>query len=219
MSESTSSSSAAASSGRETRKIVVISIVGAACLFLAGRYMLMVQPAAEREITAACNGLRPSPTNAAFPSLPTPEPVNFSAQNHKGEIVELADMRGQVLFVNFWATWCNVCKSEKPGLERMAKELESEYSDFKVLTMASDPGWEPIRERYPDGSPLNILLDPPASEDDTLGAIAKSFGIKAVPESFLIDREGRIRHYFINKRDWDSTIAETCLRSVIEEST
>ncbi len=203
---------------RETRKIVAVTIVGAACLFLAGQYIFMVQPAAEREVRAACNGLRPSATNPAFASLPTPEPVNFSAQNHKGEMVELADMRGQVVFVNFWATWCNVCKSEKPGLERMASELEAEYSDFKVVTLASDPDWAPIRERYPEGSQLNILLDPPASEDDTLGTIAKSFGIKAVPESFVIDRQGRIRHYFINKRDWDSTIAETCLRSVIEEN-
>jgi hypothetical protein len=39
-----------------------------------------------------------------------------------------------------------------------------------------------------------------------------------VPESFVVDREGKVRYYFINKRDWDSGISETCLRSVVEEA-
>ncbi|WP_428267467.1 TlpA family protein disulfide reductase [Haliangium sp.] len=202
----------------ETRKIVAICLVAATCLFLGIQYALLVQPAAAREIQAACTGLRPSATNPAFDRLPTQTPVDFTVQNHAGEQVKLSDYRGQVVFVNFWATWCNVCKAEKPGLERMALELEAEYDDFHVLTLASDPSWGPIRERYPDGSPLSIMLDPPAG-DDTLGAVAKRFGIKAVPESFVIDRDGTIRYYFINKRDWDSNIAETCLRAVIEGET
>jgi hypothetical protein len=61
-----------------------------------------------------------------------------------------------------------------------------------------------------------VFLDPPA-DGDNIGKIAASWGIKAVPESFLIDRRGYIRAYFVNKRDWQSPVAETCLRSVIDE--
>jgi len=61
-----------------------------------------------------------------------------------------------------------------------------------------------------------VFLDPPAG-DDNIGQIAASWGIKAVPESALIDRKGNIRAYFVNKRDWTSDVAETCLRSVIDE--
>jgi peroxiredoxin len=199
----------------QTRKLVAITIVGAACLLLAVQYVRLVPPAAAREIQAACTGLRPSAVNPAFGSLPTQGPVDFTAQDHNGNMVKLSDYRGKVVFVNFWATWCNVCKAEKPGLERMSSELQS--NDFVVLSLASDPSWDLIREHFPDGSPLNILLDPPL-DDDTLGEIAKSFGIKAVPESFVIDREGRIRRYFINKRDWDSGIARTCLKALVQES-
>jgi thiol-disulfide isomerase/thioredoxin len=201
----------------ETRKIIAITLIGAACLFLGIRYAFLVQPAAAREIRAACNGLRPSPTNPMLGTVPTAAPVDFTAQDHQGKMVKLSEHRGQVVFVNFWASWCNVCKSEKPGLEQMAQELQSEYGDFKVLSLASDASWEPVRESLPQGSSFQVLLDPPAG-DENLGTIAKSFGLKAVPESFVVDRDGRIRYYFINKRDWDSGVAETCIRSVLEEA-
>ena len=208
---------AAPSSKVETRKIIAITIIGAACFFLGIRYAFLVQPAAAREIRAACNGLRPSFTNPELGVVPTGAPVDFTAQDHEGKMVKLSDYRGQVVFVNFWASWCNVCKSEKPGLERMTSELQRDYPDFKVLSLASDTSWDPVRERLPQGSAFQVLLDPPTG-DENLGTIAKSFGLKAVPESFVVDREGKIRYYFINKRDWDSTISETCLRSVVEEA-
>ena len=64
--------------------------------------------------------------------------------------------------------------------------------------------------------PFKVFLDPP-DDDGNIGAIAKAWGIKAVPETALIDRDGNIRAYFVNKRDWSSGVAQTCLRSVLEE--
>jgi hypothetical protein len=72
------------------------------------------------------------------------------------------------------------------------------------------------KRALPDGVPFDVLLDQP-SGDDNIGKIAASWGIKAVPESALIDKQGNIRHYFVNKRDWQMPVAETCLRSVIDE--
>jgi thiol-disulfide isomerase/thioredoxin len=198
----------------QTRQVIAAVIVGAACLLIAIQYARLITPAAAREIQAACNGLRPSPDNPIFGDLPSSQPVDFTAQNYKGESVSLSDYRGKVVFVNFWATWCGVCKAEKPGLEDMVSELEGD--DFVVLTLASDPQWQNIQDYFPKGSPLTVLLDPP-SGDENLGTIAKSFGITAVPESCVFDRQGRIRYYFINKRDWDSGVAQTCMRALIDE--
>lgn len=206
---------AAASSKVESRKIIAITTIGAVCLFLGIRYAFLVQPAAAREIRAACSGLRPSATNPLLGAVPTGGPVDFTAQDHDGKMVKLSDYRGKVVFVNFWASWCNVCKSEKPGLEQMAAELQAEYEDFRVVSLASDSKWEPVQESLRQGSSFQVLLDPPQG-DENLGTIAKSFGLKAVPESFVVDRDGRVRYYFINKRDWDSDVAETCIRSVLE---
>jgi thiol-disulfide isomerase/thioredoxin len=174
-----------------------------------------------------------------FP-LPAPD---FTALDHNGKSVHLSDFRGKIVLLNFWASWCHVCHDEKPSIRDMSEDLGSD--DFVVLALASDRRWSDAllavvdalvpgiqlptgndvpmsqvlgiyQQALPDGVPFQVALDPPA-DDSNIGQIASSWGIKAVPESALIDREGNIRAYFVNKRDWDSSVAETCLRSLIDE--
>ena len=138
------------------------------------------------------------------------------------------------------ASWCGVCKTEKPALNAMAGEMASD--DFVVVALASDHSWADaltavlealvpqavpegkptmekvsaaFRQALPHGAPFKVWLDPPPG-DENIGKITASWGIKAVPESALIDRRGNIRAYFVNKRDWQTPVAQTCLRSVID---
>jgi thiol-disulfide isomerase/thioredoxin len=69
----------------------------------------------------------------------------------------------------------------------------------------------------PNGTPFKVMLDDPSAGVGSIGKIAHSWGVEQVPDSFLVDRMGRIRYYFSNKRDWGSSIAETCIKSVIDE--
>ncbi len=233
----------------DTRVVVVGGSVALLGLAVLAFFLWMVPNAAAREAKAACTGLRtsaPNPalcpngqTNCQYP-LPAPD---FTAYDHNGKPVHLSDFRGKVVLLNFWASWCGVCKTEKPQLEAMSGDLASD--DFVVIALASDRSWSDVllaivdalvptvkvpegkdvpltvaldayRKALPKGVPFQVFLDPPQG-DDNIGAIAASWGIKAVPESALIDRKGNIRQYFINKRDWQSPVAETCLRSVIDE--
>lgn len=193
-------------------------------MLLAAQFLALLEPAAAREVQAACQGLRPAATNSALgeiptqpddPPLPAPE---FTAQTPSGEQVSLSDYRGEVVMLNFWASWCEVCRSEKPALEALQEDLGPE--GLRVVSIASDNDWENVQEALegslPDGTPLDVLLDPPV-EGDNLGRIANTYGIGAVPETFLIDREGTIRQYFINKRNWNSSVAKTCIRAFLEE--
>lgn len=202
---------------RSKRQMVATVIVGAACLLIAVQYVRMIEPAAAREIKQACTGLRPAAQNTTLGEIAKAGPVDFTAQNHDGTMVNLSDYRGKVVVVNFWATWCGVCEAEKPGLERMAASMQGD--DLEVITLASNATWDEVREysanKFPTGTSFDVLLDPPKG-DDNLGTIARQFGLSAVPESFVVDREGNIRYYFINKRDWDSDVAKTCIRGVIE---
>jgi thiol-disulfide isomerase/thioredoxin len=208
-------------------------------------FLWMVPNAAAREAKAACTGLRttgPALCDGKPCPLPMPAP-NFTAYDHAGNPVDFKQKyKGKVVLLNFWASWCGVCKTEKPKLSHMADDIAG--GDFTVVTLASDRTWTDVllaiveslapatkipsgelsldqaKEIYgravPGGLPFDVLLDMPQG-DDNIGQIASAWGIKAVPESALIDRDGNIRAYFVNKRDWDSPVAKTCLRSVIDE--
>jgi len=207
-------------------------------------FLWMVPNAAAREAKAACAGMR-STGPALCGGEPCPLPMqapDFTAADNNGNPVKLSQFRGKVVLLNFWASWCGVCKTEKPRLAAVAEELGGD--EITVIALASDRAWSDVllslvdglspRTKLPDGDvpmadalniykralpsgvPFKVFLDPPSGEGN-IGAIASSWGIKAVPESALIDRNGVIRAYFANKRDWESPVAETCLRSVIDE--
>lgn len=208
-----------------TRRLVFIALAASVTALLAVQYVRLLQPAQAREVRAACNGLRPAPQNPQF-HCPTPDDPKalcpfptpakeFTAPNYKGEPVTLSQYRGKVVLVNFWASWCKVCASEKPSLEALQNDFSSD--EFIVLALASDTEWSKVRAALPKGTPLHVLLDPPPDEDSNLGQIAKAWGLTAVPESFIVDKNGIVRHYLINKRDWDSDIAKTCVRSILDE--
>jgi thiol-disulfide isomerase/thioredoxin len=213
-------------------------------LAIAAAFLWMVPNAAAREEKAACRGMRgdlplqKAICNGRPCSLPAPAP-DFTALDHEGKPVRLSDFRGKVVLLNFWASWCGVCKTEKPALAKMAAGIDRD--DFVVLALASDRDWSDVllslvdslasrpkanheiklpealsiyKDKLPNGVPFKVFLDPP-NDDGNIGAIAKSWGIKAVPETALIDRDGNIRAYFVNKRDWSSGVAQTCLRSVL----
>lgn len=241
-----------------------VALVGLAVL---AAFLWMVPNAAHREVVHACEGLRPvqpnpdaqcqqgdeqcerSKTLAEFlckPGQPCKFPMpapDFTAYDYRGKAVHLSDFRGKVVLLNFWASWCGVCKSEKPQLNAMAGDLSGD--DFAVVALASDRSWSDVllaivdaltpnvkmpdgqdvpisqalatyQQALPDGVPFHVYLDKPAG-DANIGQIAASWGIHAVPDSALIDRHGVIRAYFVNKRDWQSDVAETCLRSLIDE--
>ncbi len=196
-----------------TKKFTLLAAAAAATLVLGVSYLRLLQPAHAREIQAACRGLMPSPSKA-LGQLPRAA-IDFTAQDHTGKPVKLSDFRGKVVLVNFWASWCETCDKEKATMERLQRSFDRD--DLVVLKIASDRDWNKVRSRFPNGTPLTVLVDPPAEEGET-GPITRSYGVTKVPESFVVDRDGAVRYYFVNKRDWSSDVVSTCLRSVIHES-
>ena len=230
-----------------------VALVGVVVL---GLFLWMVPSAAARESVAACRGVHGFGESAEKPrfgqndplcpskapcSLPLMAP-DFTAFDHNGKEVKLSELRGKVVLLNFWGSWCGVCKTEKPALQAMAAEMGND--DFVVLALASDRSWTDIllslthslnpsaampegkasmkealdtyNKALPNGTAFKVWLDPP-SGDGSIGAVAQKWGVDAVPDSVLIDRKGMIQAYFVNKRDWESPVAQTCLRSVIDK--
>jgi peroxiredoxin len=102
-----------------------------------------------------------------------------------GRTHSLEELRGQVVLVNFWASWCAPCRVEMPELDLAAREYGA--AGFQVLAVNVQDGADAVRrfgEELKLQSPL--LLDP-------TGDVAKSYKVAGLPTSFLVDRDGMIR--------------------------
>ena len=111
--------------------------------------------------------------------------ILFSGKDlHSGQQISLVDYRGKVVLVDFWASWCPPCLVSLPAYEQMRREIDSD--EFEIIAINVDEDTE-------DG--LMFLQDHPVSYPviaDPKGAIGIPYGIRSLPRSFLLDREGRI---------------------------
>jgi peroxiredoxin len=98
-----------------------------------------------------------------------------------GRRFDLAQLRGEPVLVHFWATWCPVCRLQEGTLSAIAR-------DHRVVTVALQSGGAEALRRHMQAESLDfpVLVDPQ-------GAVARRWGIRGVPTSFLIDGAGRIR--------------------------
>jgi peroxiredoxin len=194
-------------------KVSAMVIAAAIAVLLGVQFLWLVKPAAAREVQAACRGLQPAPRSKTIRHIPSAAP-EFTVTDRQGNKVKLSDFKGKTVLVNFGASWCTTCQSEKPSLEQLNHIMGD---DLVILSLSSDSGWDTINKKYPGGLDLDLLLDQTGEDEGEIGPVAKAWGIQAVPESFVVDRRGQITHYFINKRDWDSDVAVTCLRGLVDE--
>jgi cytochrome c-type biogenesis protein len=108
-----------------------------------------------------------------------------------GKPLKLSDMRGQVVLLNFWATWCVPCRSEIPGLNEMQRDLASR--GFKVLGVSTSDSADLVREYQKD-----VRQDYTVALGDD--GVANKYAVGVLPTTFVIDRQGRVRHKIIGEK-------------------
>ncbi|OGA59840.1 MAG: hypothetical protein A3F77_04030 [Betaproteobacteria bacterium RIFCSPLOWO2_12_FULL_67_28] len=109
-----------------------------------------------------------------------------------------------MVLVNFWATWCEPCRDEMPGIERLRRSLEGRPFAVLAVNLAEPPSRiRAFLEKMPLGFP--VLLD-----RDT--AAAKAWKARILPASFLIGADGRIRYSTVGELDWSQ---DTVRRAVV----
>ncbi len=130
----------------------------------------------------------------------------FVAHDMEGRPVSLEELRGQVVLLNIWATWCAPCREEMPSLQRLHERLGGR--GLRVVAVSVD-GASAVERAAGDpqklvgdfaremGLNFSLWLDPS-------GAIQGSYRTTGVPESFLIDREGTIVKKVLGAIEWDS---------------
>jgi thiol-disulfide isomerase/thioredoxin len=177
---------------------------------------------------AACRRESPLPPEAASFGIDAARgeeapAIELTAQD--GSRFSLASLRGQVVFVNFWATWCPPCREEMPTMMALGRELQSKYPNgFKMLAVSLDDGWDPIGSFFrgaPYGgsaTPLKVLLDRPDQATTAAYYCAARGGCPGefkVPESYIIDRKGRLVAYVVGPRDWSDPRARAYIEQLL----
>jgi len=120
---------------------------------------------------------------------------DFAVPDLQGQAIRLSGLRGQVVLLNLWATWCPPCRDEMPSMERLWQQLRPQ--GFVLLAVSEDEKGAAVVEPFVRqlGLTFPVLLDPE-------GQVGRSYGVWGYPESFLIDREGRVVERVIGPRDW-----------------
>ncbi len=118
-----------------------------------------------------------------------------------GKAAHLSDLRGKVVVLNFWGTWCPPCKDELPALNRLQKYIASRNG--VILGVAADED-SAAYERFlrEEGVAFPTYRDP--ATKDNRSPIAVSYGTSMVPETYIIDRKGRIARKVVGPQQWDS---------------
>jgi cytochrome c biogenesis protein CcmG/thiol:disulfide interchange protein DsbE len=130
---------------------------------------------------------------------------DFTLPDLKGGQVSLKDFRGRVVVLNFWATWCPPCVEEMPSLVRFARQMEPE--GVTVVGVSVDYDENALRqfvEKY--GVPFPVALD-------TQQRVPARYGTFKYPETYIIDKEGRIAEKLIGAVDWQDPRAISRVRN------
>jgi peroxiredoxin len=130
----------------------------------------------------------------------------FTLERLDGKVVTLADMQGQVVVINLWASWCPPCREEMPTLERVYRELKGEGVELlAVNTSYQDSLAEATAfvKRY--GLTFPILVD-------ARGEVARRYQLRALPSTFFVNADGVIRKVIIG-----GPMSEATIRTSIEE--
>lgn len=127
-----------------------------------------------------------------------------------GRTVDLGRLRGQVVLVNFWATWCEPCTAEMPSLQRLQDKLAGR--PFAVLAVNYGEMAPKVRRFLKGrGLALHALLDPDMRA-------AERWNAAGLPMSFLIDARGRARYWVYGERDWSEGESFATVQKLVAEA-
>ena len=144
--------------------------------------------------------LRPYPGERQAPALELP--------TLDGKQVDLKDLRGKVVLVNFWATWCPPCVEEIPSLQRLYARTRAQGLEILAVDVGED---EATMRAFLADKPIDfpVLMD-------TEGSALKRWGVHAFPTTLILDRQHRIRYAVFGAFAWDSEEVLTALKPLLK---
>ncbi|TAN43163.1 MAG: TlpA family protein disulfide reductase [Nitrospirae bacterium] len=147
-------------------------------------------------------GRKKTAEGIAAPALLLAEPLT-------GRAIPASEFSGKVLFVNFWASWCQPCKEEMPSLEALYREM-AHTADFRIVTILyKDSPSSALEYMKSQGFSFPVYVD----QD---GGSAKKFGVTGVPETYIVDKNGVLVKKIIGGFDWNAPEVKSFIQSLLK---
>jgi peroxiredoxin len=119
---------------------------------------------------------------------------DFTLRDVNGKTVSLSSLKGKVILLNFWATWCPPCKAEMPSMNKLYNEIKSK--GFEIVAVSTDNALSPIKEFLVISRvDFTVLFDEKK-------AVSRQYKVFSMPTTFLIDRSGFIVEKYFGEYDW-----------------
>ena len=136
----------------------------------------------------------------------------FEGKNLAGDVIRLEDLKGKLVFLNFWATWCPPCVLEMPAMERLNRKMSGQpFAMLAVNQAESRERIEGFLAQRKFKFSYQLLLD-------LKGEIGAYYAVDRLPITYLIDPRGRVTHRAVGPREWDSEEAVAFLETLMEET-
>lgn len=133
---------------------------------------------------------------------------DFKLWTLQGKAVALSDYRGSVVFVNFWATWCGPCKVEMPAMESLYRDFRQK--GLEILAVSTDSQGAAVTRPFQESMGLSFPI-----LHDSDYRIGRLYGARTLPMTFLVDRQGIVRHRIFGARDWHSPEAIHLIQTLL----
>ncbi|MBI3774741.1 MAG: TlpA family protein disulfide reductase [Gammaproteobacteria bacterium] len=150
-------------------------------------------------------------TSTLTPVAPRTVAKDFALKDLDGKTQSLTGYRGKVVLINFWGSWCPPCRREMPSMERLYQTLKTE--PFTVLAINQSESLDLVFAYTGEIEPaptFPMLLD-------HQGEVPPQWGVRGLPASFIVDKQGRIAYRAMGGREFDHPDIEKTLRTLIAE--
>jgi thiol-disulfide isomerase/thioredoxin len=160
-------------------------------------------------------GERPTPVG---PGARAPD---FSAVDLAGAPVALSDIKGQVVLLNIWATWCPPCRDEMPSMQRLYERLAP--AGLRIVAVSVDAQQGGVDAAGRAGGDVGAFVEEYGLTFDIwlnpAGGIQRAYRTTGVPESFVVDRTGTIIRRIAGPTEWDDPTYVALFRRLLQDST
>jgi peroxiredoxin len=213
------------------RDLILTVTIGVVTAVVATGFFAMMRPEPGAP-AAALEGPAPAPRAEGGGGAPAPERLamalddvareldlirpprskladDFAVALVRGETFRLREQRGKPVMINFWATWCAPCREEMPAMERLHRRYKEQGFVMLAVSVDSDPALvTPFLERLKLTFPVAI---------DAKMELANTYRVRALPSSFIVDRERYLAAVALGPRAWDSRAAHSLVEGMLRQ--